>query len=135
MKKNIFLVVLVAICVISLAGAGSLLAEEAGSGGTSGGTGTGGTSGSGDPITLPNPLGGDSDFYDLLGRFIRILTFFSAPILSALVVYAGFLYLTGGSDPGKRTTATNIIKYGIIGFVIIILANVIVAVIRGTIGA
>ena len=104
-------------------------------GNTQGGTTTNTQSGGGSPITLPNPLGNDSDFYDLLSRFIRILTFFSAPILSALVVYAGFLYLTGGSDPGKRTTATNIIKYGIIGFVIIILANVIVAVVRGAIGA
>lgn len=100
--------------------------------GTSGGGGGTGTSGGGS-VVLPNPLGEGSDFYTLIDRFIQVLTVFAVPILVALIIIAGFFYLFGGADPSKRTTATNIIKYGIIGFIVIIFARAIVAIVQGVI--
>ena len=100
--------------------------------GTSGGGGGTGASGGGS-VTLPNPLGEGSDFYTLIDRFIQVLTVFAVPILVALIIIAGFFYLFGGADPSKRTTATNIIKYGIIGFIVIIFARAIVAIVQGVI--
>ena len=88
-------------------------------------------SGGGSPITLPNPLGDDSDFFTLLDRFINVLTIFAAPILVALIVVAGFYYMLGGDDPAKRKTAISIIKYGIIGFIVIIFARGIAAIVQG----
>lgn len=88
-------------------------------------------SGGGSPVVLPNPLGKDSDFLSLLDRFITVLTVFAAPILVALITVAGFMYMFGGADPQKRTTAVKIMKYGIIGFIVIIFARAIAAIVQG----
>jgi len=128
--KKFFLVVSMGILVLCVAGTGSLVFAQGG-GGTSGGPSGGGTSGGGSPVVLPNPLGDNSDFFALLDRFINVLTIFAAPILVALIVVAGFYYMFGGDDPGKRTTAINIIKYGIIGFIVIIFARGIAAIVQG----
>lgn len=111
--------------------------------GTSGGGGGTGTSGGGFPsgcgpqpdgsVIVCNALGEGSTFYDLIDRFIQVMTVFAVPILVALIIIAGFLYLFGGADPSKRATATNIIKYGIIGFIVIIFARAIVAIVQGVI--
>lgn len=128
--KKFFLAITVVTFIICIFSAGTFVLAQGG-GGTSGGSSGTGTSGGGSPVVLPNPLGDNSDFFSLLDRFINVLTIFAAPILVALIVIAGFYYMLSGSDPSKRATATNIIKYGIIGFIVIIFARGIAAIVQG----
>jgi len=84
-------------------------------------------------LKLENPLAVDS-FQEFITRLIRMLIFIAAPALALIVAVAGLRFVVSGGNPKKRESAKNMIKYGIIGFLIIILAWVLVAVLQGLVG-
>lgn len=84
-------------------------------------------------VTIQNPIG-----YSSLGElihgivsFIRNVALMIAPII---FIIAGLMYYFAGGNPEKAKNATNLIKYAIIGLVIILIANGITAVIKDIMG-
>ena len=80
-------------------------------------------------IEIPNPLEATTveALVEGIIDFIRILAFAITPLL---IILAGFYFITAAGDPNKVQTAKNIIKYTLIGLVIILLAEVLIAVIK-----
>ncbi len=63
--------------------------------------------------------------------FIRNVALMIAPII---FIIAGLMYYFAGGNPEQAKKATNLIKYAIIGLVIILIANGITAVIKDIMG-
>ena len=73
-------------------------------------------------------------FDQMLSPVMKIynLVKYSATVLAVLVLlFAGVMYITAGSDPGKREKAKNMAMYVIIGLVVIWAAPLIVNFIVG----
>jgi hypothetical protein len=84
-------------------------------------------------IEINNPIACD-DIPCLLNRvvgFIRNVALMVAPII---FIIAGLMYYFSGGNPEQAKKATNLIKYAIIGIVIILIANGITAVIKDIMG-
>jgi hypothetical protein len=80
-------------------------------------------------ITIENPIRTDT-FQDLIASIINIL-FTIALILAPLMIIIGaFLFLVPGEKLENVETGKKIILYTIIGLIIIILANGIIALLR-----
>lgn len=60
---------------------------------------------------------------------------FAVPLIVFMIIYAGFMYVTAQGEPGKIGQAHKALLYAVIGGVIILAANVILAVIQGTVDA
>ena len=73
-------------------------------------------------LTFENPLG-VSTIGALLDRVISFLIAISVPILTAVVLYAGFLMITSEGKPDKFQQAIMVIVYAAIGFGIILIAK------------
>lgn len=84
-------------------------------------------------VTIPNPIGYNSVAELIHGvvNFIRNVALMIAPII---FIIAGLMYYFAGGNPEKAKNATNLIKYAIIGLVIILIANGITAVIKDIMG-
>ncbi|MEX0931286.1 MAG: pilin [Candidatus Paceibacterota bacterium] len=67
-----------------------------------------------------------NDLLRLANRLIDFAILISVPIFILLFMYAGFLYITASGNPGKIQDAHGLFVKGIIGFVIIISAWLIV---------
>lgn len=81
-------------------------------------------------ISLPNPLSSET-LEQLIDVVINWLLVITLPIVVFLIVYAGAQILISGVAPKQREEAKNVIKYALIGYVIILLAKVFVGVIKG----
>ncbi len=83
--------------------------------------------------TIPNPLG-----YDTLGEIINALVVFIRNIALALApvifIIAGLRYFLAGGNPDEAKKATELIKWAVIGLVIILIANGITAVVTNIMG-
>ncbi|MBI2010940.1 MAG: hypothetical protein HYS89_01770 [Candidatus Colwellbacteria bacterium] len=95
----------------------SVLAENGG--GTGGGQG-GGTGG--EKIKLENPLevGSVEEVLDTIAGFLFTI---SIPLLTVMILLGGFFILTAAGNPQRLQKGKQIIVWGIIGFVIILLAG------------
>jgi type IV secretory pathway VirB2 component (pilin) len=84
-------------------------------------------------VTIPNPIGYNSvgELIHGVVNFIRNVALMIAPII---FIIAGLMYYFAGGNPEKAKDATNLIKYAIIGLVIILIANGITAVIKDIMG-
>jgi len=70
----------------------------------------------------------------LLNTINTIIDWISLIVLilsTALIIYAGFLWMTGGDNPENKEKAGKVIMAALIGFGIVILARVLPAVISG----
>ncbi len=89
----------------------------------------------GETVRIPNPLGEDmknlEDLIHAIVSFIRNVALMIAPII---FIIAGLMYYFAGGDPEKAKTATNMIKWTLIGLTIILVANGITAVIKDIMG-
>jgi len=83
--------------------------------------------------TIPNPLG-----YDTFGEVINAIVVFIRNVALALApvvfIVAGLRYFLSGGNPEEAKKATELIKWAIIGLVIILIANGITAVITDIMG-
>lgn len=92
------------------------------------------TGGTGGPvIELPNPLTADT-FQELLDRILSVLIIVATPVFIILIMIAGLMYVVGGANPQRRQTAFNMIKYGVIGYVIILTARLLLNIVQGLVG-
>jgi len=76
-------------------------------------------------VSIPNPLKANN-FYELLGSIIDLLYYISIPITALMIIMAGFLFITAEGDPTKIERAKTLIKWALIGFMIVIAAKGIV---------
>ena len=76
-----------------------------------------------------NPLQSNT-FEDLLNSIIRYLGIIGGSLVVIIVVWGGIQYIIAGESPDKRTKAFNTIKWGLIGFGIVLLAGALISVVR-----
>jgi type IV secretory pathway VirB2 component (pilin) len=84
-------------------------------------------------VTIPNPIGYSSlgELIHAIVSFIRNVALMIAPII---FIIAGLMYYFAGGNPDKAKQATDLIKYALIGLVIILIANGITAIITDIMG-
>ncbi len=90
-------------------------------------------SSSGFSFSISNPLNAPT-FEALVHNIIKFLVVVSVPILSLVILYVAFQMLTSGGDPEKFTTGKRTVLYGIIGFIIILLAQGVSSIIQNITG-
>ena len=85
-------------------------------------------------ITLPNPLacddGGGSQLQCVVERIVRGLFVIIIPICSIMILYGGFQIMSSGGDPEKAKKGRQTITYAIVGLVVVLVAEGLVALIR-----
>jgi hypothetical protein len=75
----------------------------------------------------------EADLNSIARKIINIISVIIGFVAVIMIIYGGFRYITSGGDSGRVGDAKNTILYGIIGLVIVALAQVIVQfVLRGT---
>lgn len=86
-------------------------------------------------IKFENPFkGGGTTVYDFLKAiFDNILLPIGGVVAAIMVMYAGFLYVTSGGNPGQISKAHNALLYAVVGAAILLGAWVIQGVIKATI--
>jgi len=57
-----------------------------------------------------------------------------ATLLSPIILFAGFTYITGGGDKNKVAQASNMLSYGILGLVLVVAAYLITRIIGAVVG-
>ena len=83
----------------------------------------------GGPISLPNPLNVGS-VPELLNNIAGYFIYISIPVVTIMIVYGAFQILTAAGSPEKFKSGKQTIVYAIIGFIIVILAKGITALIE-----
>lgn len=84
-----------------------------------------------DPIVLSDPV--QKTIPQIFEAILDIIMVFAIPIIVFFIVWAGFLYVTATGNPEKIKKAHNALLYALIGGLIVLGANVILAVITNTI--
>lgn len=87
-----------------------------------------------DGLSLQNPLESDN-LMELLQEILDVIMIFAVPLIVFMIIYAGFLYVTARGNESQVSNASRALLYAVIGGVIILGANIILAVISGTVDA
>ncbi len=74
------------------------------------------------------------DFMGLIQRLIGYIFVLVLPIAAIVFAYAGFLFITSGGDPGKKTAAKNAMTKLLIGIVVIMMAWLLVKTVLTSLG-
>jgi len=96
--------------------------------------------GSGDPGGSSDVAPGIHNFLefgsisDVLNRIADILFTISIPLLVIMIILGAFYLLTAGGNEQRVTTGKNIIKWAIIGFVVILIAGSLTSLIQNLLG-
>lgn len=85
--------------------------------------------GDGGGLRLENPLAADS-FEEFIVKLINSLIIFSGPILALIVAIGGFKFVLAGANPKQKEDGMKMIKYGVIGFIIMLSAWILVAILK-----
>ncbi|MGB0925399.1 MAG: pilin [Minisyncoccia bacterium] len=78
---------------------------------------------------------GFADFVELIQRVIEYIFILVLPIAAIVFAYAGFLYMTSGGSPDKRSAAKKAMTSLVIGIVVVMAAWLIVKTILTALGA
>lgn len=70
--------------------------------------------------------GSEQDPNRLIRRIINIITLIVGVVAVIMIIFGGFRYIISGGSAEKVTAAKNTILYGIVGLIIVALAQVIV---------
>jgi hypothetical protein len=87
---------------------------------------------SGKSNSLFDPLGGKT-IEGIFQAILDILMVFAIPIVVFFIVFAGFKYVTAQGNETKLAEATQALTYAVIGGLIVLGANVLLAIITNTI--
>lgn len=85
-----------------------------------------------DANEIPNPLG--DDFAGLFANLTSLIRPFIILSFLAVMIYGGYLKMTAAGNAEQEEKASKTFTAGIIGFVIIVLAPLIVSVVQQLIG-
>ena len=81
---------------------------------------------------FPNPIAAES-LDELINHLVVWLYIFSVPILSLILLYGAYLIVTSAGDEEKYREGTKIVKWGLIGFVLVLLSGAIATIIRSVV--
>ena len=81
---------------------------------------------------FPNPIAAKS-INEFISNFGVWLYIFSVPILSLVLLYGAYLIVTSAGDEEKYREGTKIVKWGLIGFVLVLLSGAIATIIRSVV--
>jgi hypothetical protein len=86
-------------------------------------------------LTTANGSCGDSgaQFAATVTTIINLLLIIIGVVAVVVIIVAGFNFITSGGDSNKVATARNSIVYALIGLVVVVLAEVIVHFVIGTV--
>lgn len=84
-------------------------------------------------FTIPNPIK-CATLPDCISRITKWLIAIAVPITIVMVVVGAYQFMTSGGNPEKVSGAKKTIMYAVIGFAIILLAQVFVYVLSDLIG-
>lgn len=84
-------------------------------------------------ICIPNPLKAKS-FEELILNIVSFLVRIAIPIMTLMIIIGGFYFVTAGGDPQKISQGKQLIKWALIGFIIILLAEGIIAAVKEILG-
>ena len=86
-------------------------------------------------ITLTNPLGTNcSSLTCPATKIIDFLFTLAIPLCGIMVIWGGFQIMTAAGKPEKVSSGKKTILYSVIGFVVILLAGSVAALIQGVFG-
>lgn len=69
-------------------------------------------------VTITNPLQSNT-FTELLNRIVDFLFYLALGVAPLMIIIAGFYFITAEGDPAKVERAKNIIKWTVIGLLVI----------------
>jgi len=84
-------------------------------------------------FTIPNPIGAGT-IPDALLAVTSFLLWIAIPILTVMVIWAGFIFLTSGGDPQKIIQARTALIWAGIGFAAVLINQGIALIIREILG-
>lgn len=85
-------------------------------------------------VAIQNPLkGGIDSIPALISAILEIVVAIGTPIAVLFIIYAGFKFVIARGNMTKVTEAKNMLLYAIIGIVILLGAELLSIVVRGTI--
>ena len=67
-----------------------------------------------------------TSFQTTVTNIVNIISFIVGAIAVLMIIYGGFRYITSGGDATKVTAAKNTILYGLIGLIIVAVAQILV---------
>ena len=82
---------------------------------------------------LDNPLGATNTFPGLAAKVLEVVSSISGVIAVFFIIYAGFLFVTAGSNEEKHKSAKKAILYAVIGTAILLGAQALAKIIEATI--
>jgi len=118
-----------AVCLVSVLPI-RVLAESGGSGSGSGSSGSG--TGPNDAV-LTNPLSADS-LPAIVDNIVDFLLALAGPIAILMLVYAGYLFVVGGTNENNIKKAKQIILWSVVGIAVLVLSKSIVYVTCNALG-
>jgi len=87
------------------------------------------------PAVIQNPLDPRfGDVFSILSSFTTFIQPLAIVALLGMLIYGGFVRLTAAGDPEKEKLSIQIIQAALIGFVIIVIAPLIVSAIGAILG-
>ena len=104
-------------------------------GGVPGGGGAPGGAGKKSAYELPNPLGNISTFAEIIDRVTGYLIVIAAPIVTLMILFAGFKILTAGDNPENLKSAKQMILWTVIGYAIILISKGVTLIIKQLLGS
>lgn len=72
--------------------------------------------------TFDNPAG-VTDFIQIFEKLVNLLVFIAVPILSFVILWGGFELLTSEGNPDKINKGRDIIFWGIVGFILVLISS------------
>jgi len=132
--KKILFITLISFLVLNFILFNNVIAQTGG--GTTGGDskGTTGGGGGGGTISLPNPLSCEN-LGCIIEKIISELQKLAIPIVIIMVLIGGFQIMTARGDEEKIKQGKSTIWWAVIGYIVILLANGLVLVIKSILGA
>lgn len=82
---------------------------------------------------LINPLSSINSIPEFFQAILDIVMVFAIPFIVFFIVYAGFLYVMAQGKPEQISKAHNALLYALIGGVLILAANALLAIVTGTV--
>ena len=82
---------------------------------------------------LCNPLSSINSIPEFFQAILDIVMVFAIPFIVFFIIYAGFLYVMAQGNPDKVSKAHNALLYALIGGVLILAANALLAIVTGTV--
>lgn len=84
-------------------------------------------------VTLGDPLSG-AGVEEILNNIVNWLLVIAAPIAVIMTIWAGYLFMTGGSNEEQIKKARSTLLYVVIGIVVLILSKAIITLVASFIG-